>query len=136
MSHSKRILVIFEGLNPRPEAVQYSLALAQRIDAKITFLVLLPNESAGDDPIARGEEVLRKEADSIAAAGVEAEFQIRIGDPRSEFYKFMASRPSFHTAIWGGDEKVLEHGGARMSDHWVSAVGNELYCPLVAPRKR
>ena len=45
MKQYKRILVLLEGLAVRQEVIQYAVALAQRINARITLLMLLPNEA-------------------------------------------------------------------------------------------
>ena len=140
MNQGKRILVLFDGLTVRQEIVQYAIALAQRIDARITLLMLLPNDfQSGDgieDPVSHGQQVLRTQTEEIPENNIEREIHVRIGDPRSEFYKFMASHRTFHTAIWGGDENILDHGSSRSSDHWIITIKNDLYCPVVTPKKR
>lgn len=140
MNKLQRILALFEELTIHPETIQYSVALAQRIDAWITLLMLLSiDREPGrlvDDLAQRGELMLRREVIGIVRFGIEAEFHVRIGDPRSEFYKFMASRPSYDTVIWGGDESALMHSSGRTKGHWIASISKDLCCPLVTPKKR
>ena len=58
------------------------------------------------------------------------------GDPRSELIKFMATNLSFDTAVWGGDPVALRPGSSHLPDHWISTIGKQLACPLVAPTRR
>ena len=140
MNSAKRVLVLFENLQVRREPVQYATALAERIGARVVLLMLLPSDFGngrhGADLQHKGELVLAEEAKTMVQLGIENERVVRIGDPKSEFYKFLASRPSFQTVVWGGDENVLARSSGRTTDHWVSAIHNDLYCPLVIPRKR
>jgi hypothetical protein len=137
MNRTKRILVILESLDLRKETIQYTMALAERIEGEITLLLLLPNHPDSESQIAdRGRGLLRKEVEAISGKGIEAKYELRIGDPRSEFFKFMASHPSFHTAIWGGNENVLTGASGRSADHWVATIQNDLNCPLVISKKK
>jgi len=136
----KTIVVIFESLAIRREVIQYAMALARRMDAGITLLMLLPTEDAPGErpPLADrlGERVLEREAARIAGGGVAARYEVVRGEPRSEFIKFMATRPSFHAAVWGGSPSALPHRSGRSSNHWIATIRNELNCPLVTPAKR
>jgi nucleotide-binding universal stress UspA family protein len=140
MSDLKTIVVLFDDLVVSREAIRYAIALAHRIEAGITLLMLLPNEmSASDgapDVVRRGQELLDQEAERIAEASVGVRREVMMGEPRSEFIKFMATRPTFHTAVWGGDRKALLYGTNRQSDHWISTLRSELPCPLVVPAKK
>jgi nucleotide-binding universal stress UspA family protein len=140
MKQYKRILVLLEDLSVRREVIQYAMALALRINARITLLMLLPNEASagnpGVDPVAQGEGILEQETKRLAGSGVPVQYEVIRGDPRSEFIKFMATNLSFHTAVWGGDPVALRPGSGHQSDHWISTIGNQLDCPLVAPTKR
>jgi hypothetical protein len=151
MNQDKRIVVLFEDGAVRREVIQYSVALSQRIGAQITLLMLLPNEKrvenrearenqgadpATRDPVDLGESILGREAGLITDAGVQVQYEVIRGEPRSEFIKFMATRPSFHTVVWGGDPQALRHAGGHQSEHWITTVGAELSCPLVTPARK
>ena len=140
MKQYKRILVLLEGLAVRQEVIQYAVALAQRINARITLLMLLPNEagagSAGVDPVGQGEIILEQETKRLAGSGVPVQYEVIRGDPRSELIKFMATNLSFDTAVWGGDPVALRPGSSHLPDHWISTIGKQLACPLVAPTRR
>jgi len=136
----KTIVVLFEELAIRGEVIQYAVALARRMDAGITLLMLLPGGEppSGQPALAdqRAERVLDREAARITAAGVPVQYEVVRGEPRSEFIKFMATRPSFHAAVWGGAPGALPRRSRRSSDHWISTIRNELNCPLVTPARR
>jgi hypothetical protein len=150
MKEEKRIVVLFEDLVIRREVIQYAVALSQRIGARMTLLMLLPNEAwtgggadrgggagtAAGDPVARGRSLLEREAGPIGAAGVPVRCEVIRGEPRSEFIKFVATHPSFHTVVWGGDPLALRHGPGRRPDHWITGVGTELSCPVVTPERK
>lgn len=136
----KRIVVLFDSASIRREVIRYAVALAQRMEAEITLLMLLPNDFVGEGgagrQLAMGEEILAEEAQNIAEGGAEVRFEVMVGDPRSELLKFMATHRSFHAAVWGGDPMALRPGSFRRQDHWITAIRGEIECSLVAPARR
>ncbi len=132
----KRILVLFDDLNVRQEAIQYSIALAQRINGLLMPVMFLSENTAdGNDTEllkSEGEESLQEMAETARKNNIHLKMEVRTGDPRSEFYKFMAGQSVFHASVWGGCPDVLR-SGTGVSKHWVARIRDELPCPLVIP---
>jgi hypothetical protein len=160
---AKNILIVFDDLGVRPEIIDYSVALAERIGARITMLMLLSGdvderpgrgrgaaaasggrarapvrsgERTAGGVVGRGEAVLAGAAREISKRGIAASFEVRSGDPRSELLKFMARQPTFHTTIWGGDERALRGEAGHPGDGWAASVRHDLHRPIVMLTKR
>ena len=142
----RKILVLFETVNIRKEVVRYSTGLAKRTDSDLMFLIILnPNtwQSSGSkydtslknsDLEKAGKEAIKPYILEIEQEGVKVTSEVCIGDPPSEFLKFMAKNAPFQTVIWGGMNP--EEGKSRkMEGHWLRRVQNMIDCPLVVPHE-
>ncbi len=134
----QRILVILENEEVHPQAVHYARELAQRMDAEVTFLMLvemahLEHQQLGSVRSAireldrRTGELLASFSADFLQRGVSASVALRVGDPPQELLKFLAERPPFQVIIWGSSED-LPAGGRR--GHWLAQVTPGLECPL------
>ncbi len=137
---SRRILVLLDTIAVRQEVIRYAVALARRMDAEVTLLLLIPLRADPEQDegaaVARGRRVMARQAEKMAAAGVSATWEVIEGEPRSELLKFMALHPSFLALVWGGDPAVIRPGAARRIAHWLPEVRGDLNCPLVVPTPR
>ena len=140
MKRNTIIVVIFEDLNIREVAVHYAAVLAQRINARIIFLLLMEYSSdSKDEPELlkqKYKDIILKRVCEIIGNNIPAQAEVVIGDRRSEFYKFLASHKSFHTAVWGGDENAAMEKTGTSAGHWIAKIKDELSCPLVIPKKK
>ncbi len=140
MHRNEKIIVFFEDLNIRQTAVHYAAALAQRINAEIIFLLLLQYDSRMQDKAdmlkRKYEMVILEKVKIVIRNNIPMQIEIRLGDRRSEFYKFMALHRSFHTAVWGGDESVIINRSGWSNNHWMADIKDELSCPFVIPTKK
>jgi len=140
MQRNKIIVVIFEDLNIREVAVHYAAVLAHRINARIIFLLLMEYNSDSKDEVEllkqKYEDIILKRISEIIGNNISVQAEVMVGNRRSEFYKFLASHRSFHTAIWGGDENAAMEKTGRSAGHWMASIKDELSCPLVIPKKK
>jgi len=141
----RKILVITDGLALKEEAFKYAEGLAKRIDALVVILMLLePGEGdgrlRGDMELAGAQsqaiESLMEYVNELERAGVEAEPWLRIGDPASEFLKFLAGVGRFQAIIWGGNGAVIQEKSRGKQSHWLFKVKDHLDCPLLAPERK
>jgi nucleotide-binding universal stress UspA family protein len=134
---NKHILVLFEGWSVADEAVRYAHALAQRMRGKLSLLLLLSShEQLSDAELleARGEELLREQVEGVDDQSVEIERFVRIGDPWSEFCKFVATAGRFHMVVWASEAGLTN--GRPVASHWASRIHGELGCPVVTAHRR
>jgi len=147
MRRQADIVVFMEDLNLQPVAVRYAAALSRRMRSRLLFLLLIdPCEHGADDapPPAAGIGELENHYRSILEQGirrlidekVSARVKVLLGDRRSEFLKYMAGGPAFHTAVWGGTERALRHRSASGPQPWTACIARELSCPFVIPREK
>ena len=138
----KNILVIFENENVCDHAVKYSCELAHRMDADVTFLMLMemsfPSRLSIDSKRkaikkieTRISKVLSDMSSELLKQGIPVSVAIRVGDAPQELLKFLAERESFQTVIWGSDE-ILPHISQGRRTHWLSKIAAILECPLIA----
>ena len=143
----RKILVLFEAVNIRKEVIRYSTGLAKRTDSDITVLIILhPNfrkdpdpkdEMSGDTDLKRAcREALEAYIIDIEREGVRVTTEVCIGDPSSEFLKFLAKNPPFQTVVWGGVDKDVKGKSSKIEDHWLGRAKNIIHCPLVVPLSR
>ncbi|RJO73122.1 MAG: hypothetical protein C4523_02070 [Myxococcales bacterium] len=140
MDRRSKIIVFFEDLEIRQEAVHYAAALAKRTNAELIFLLLLrydsdPSENP-DSLRQKYRDVLRHHLLQMMKDDPPPMVEVRVGDPRSEFYKFMTAYSSFEAAVWGGNEYAVSSRAGRAAAHWLAQIENELECPVVVPRRR
>jgi hypothetical protein len=148
MLRQTRIAVFIEDLNVQPAAARYAAALAQRMNAGLHVLLLF-------DPVGDRRDNRRLARERLPnAARLKTEYRLAVerrlrpligkrvplvvevllGDRTSEFLKYMASNPVFHTAVWGGAESALRYGETRGHRPWAAGIAKELSCPFVVPR--
>lgn len=136
---SGKVMVLFDSLSVREEAVQYSIELAKRMDYALVILVLLALDSEdvkyANDFEVRAREALEGPLMSAGQAGIPVEAEIRMGDPASELMKFLAGSRSVDTIIiWGGFRDV---GTTRLNKaHWLTRMKDVLECPVVVPSRK
>jgi len=134
---NKQILVLIEGWSVSDEAVRYAHALAQRIEGRLVLLLLLhahpSSHEAATEVSTRGDVFLRDLIDPFDDA-VAIDPHVRIGDPWSEFCKFVATTDPFHMAVWASETGLVN--GRPSVGHWVSRIQGELGCPLVTAQRR
>ena len=150
MHHHLDIVVVMENLDVQPVAVRYAAALARRMSARLLFLMLIdPNDDWSGDHLPgegqpRGAEGLKtayrtlveRRVRSLVDKRVSLRVEVLVGDRRSEFLKYMAASPAFHTAVWGGTERALRQCSARGRRPWTACIAKELSCPFVIPRAK
>jgi len=147
MRRQADIVVFMEDLNLQPVAVRYAAALARRMRSRLLFLLLIDpceHEAGHAQPAARGVGELESHCRSVLEQGirqlvdekVSARVEVLLGDRRSEFLKYMAAGPAFHTAVWGGTERALRHRSASGPQPWTACIARELPCPFVIPREK
>ncbi len=135
----RKILVITDDLTVKEEAFKYAEGLAKRIDALVVILMLLESGDEQGKVGGAGEgegraiETLMQYVNELERAGVEAEPWLRIGDPASEFLKFLAGVGSFQAMIWGGNGAVLQEKPRGKKSHWLFKIKDHLDSPLLAP---
>jgi hypothetical protein len=132
----RKILVISDCLTIQLEIILNTMRLAQRTEARVVVLALLTLEDAeGPSPgfglrIREGrDEYTWKE--TVARYGWEAAVEVRIGDPASEFMKFLAESGRFEALVWAGSEAMM--GSRRDRNHWINKVAGLAPGPWVAP---
>lgn len=133
----ERIIVLFDSESMRRESLQYSIELAKRMNSDLVLLVIISFESernASDriEPLLkRGQQAkasLRENTENIKNAGIYVETAVRIGNPRSEFVKYLAEAGRFEIIVWGGEPNLM-----KKKDHWLSRMKDILESPVVTP---
>lgn len=143
----RKILVLFDTIDIRKEVVRYAIGLAKRTDSALMLLIILhPNFWKKSDPeeamLGQGElekaanEALAPHISGIIREGVKVSAEVRIGDPHSEFLKFLAQNASFQTIVWGGAEPLIKAKSPKTEDHWLGRAKSIIDCPLVVPSLR
>ena len=140
------ILLLFEDENISPEALTYAREFAQRQDARVTLLMIVPMSFEARTGLGPHRNTLRNIelragkllSDCLPAfikSGVEVNSALRIGEPAQELLKFLADRPPFQSVVWGSGKDLPDKspGGQR---HWLSRVTGSLECPLLTVSKR
>lgn len=143
---SPDLLVLFEDEQVFPEALRYAREFAMRIDARVTFLMLVSMTFAGSGLLgakrnalkkveARAGRLLAEFSQPFIQGRIETGSALKIGDPAQELLKFLADRPPFQAIIWGSGEDLpfLGKGG---KGHWLRRVTSSLECPLLTITRR
>jgi len=137
--------VLSDSLSVRDEAMDYSLNLALRTDSFVVVLLLVnlnKGREVGTKPAEieemekNSKKALEAHSDKFRQKGVYLELWLRVGDPISEFLKFLAGIGSFQAIVWGGTEDVISRKGSSVGDHWVYKVKGFVDSPLLIPSKR
>ena len=140
------LLVIFENEQVVPDALHYARAFALRINARVTFLMLVYMSFSGSNLLAvkrldlkktgtRVNRLLSECSAPFLANGLNVNSALRIGDPAQELLKFLADRPPFQAIIWGSSQD-LPFAYRSSERHWLGRVTKSLECPLLTVKKR
>ena len=144
-SLSSEVLIIIENQKVYPEALNFTREFSLRINAGITFLMLVKSLSGShllgerrnaQKRIHAGYNRIRNDfSEYFGQKGLKINSALRIGDPAEELLTFLADRPPFQAIIWGSGETLPFSGtGSRM--HWLQRVTMSLECPLLTVKKR
>lgn len=142
----QRTLVVFENERVCAEALSYSRELALRMDAEVTFLMLVEMAfversflGRKRDALNRLEERTGKSLGALSSEflkqGIPVSAALRVGDPAQEFLKFLAERAPFQAVIWGSDEYLPENFQLKRG-HWLAKVLGALECPMLSVTSR
>ncbi|MCB2191312.1 MAG: universal stress protein [Deltaproteobacteria bacterium] len=134
----KRVLVVMENEQVSTQAIYYARELAQRMDAEVSFLMLVEmaaldrtwlgsSRSAISNLDDRAGRQMAELSEQFLRAGIATSAALRVGDPKQELFKFLAERPPFQVLIWGSHEELP--GGAGRG-HWMNTAAASLECPL------
>jgi nucleotide-binding universal stress UspA family protein len=135
------ILIIFDNQKACPEALEYGREFAVRMDARVTFLLLVSMSFRGRTLLGSKRNALKKMEDRAAGLlsrsseayvqhGIEVSSACKVGDPAQELVKFLANRPPFQAIIWGSGPDLPGKG------HWFARVSGNLECPVLTVSKR
>ena len=141
-----RILVVLENEKINAKAIYFARELAQRMDAEVSFLMLVEMDFLGRtwlgssrNAIAGLEDRVGQQMTEISSdflrGGIATSAALRVGDPKPELFKFLAERPPFQGLIWGSQEELP---GGLSKPHWLTEAASSLECPLwtVSDRRR
>ncbi|RJR26651.1 MAG: universal stress protein [Desulfobacteraceae bacterium] len=137
----QRLLVIFENEKVCPQALDFAMGLALRMDSEVTLLMLMEMAfleksllGAKRATLMEMEKRMAKKlsqwGNEFLKKGITLSTAIRVGSPPEEFLKFLAERPPFQSIVWGSGEDLQESGQAAKI-HWLSRVAGNLECPVV-----
>lgn len=134
----RNILVLFDSLSIRAEAVQYSVELAKRTDCELVILMLLSagiaDEAIESDGISSGiQDEMFRQAEEVEKAGIAARVLVRTGDPQSEVMKFLAGSTATTAIVWGGRPDLVDQKGHQDKSHWLVQAKGMLEFPVVIP---
>ena len=135
------ILIIFENQKVCSEALYYGREFALRMDARVTFLVIVPMSFRGRallgakrmalNRITEGAaKLLSRSSEAFIQQGIEVNSSCKVGDPAQEVLKFLADRPPFQAVIWGSGPDLPGKG------HWLGRVSGNMECPLLTVSRR
>jgi nucleotide-binding universal stress UspA family protein len=137
----REILIVFDDQKKCPEAINYGREFALRMDACVTFLMLVPMSFRGRTLLGSKRSALKK-IEQLAAKllmqfsetfiqeGIEVSSACKVGEPSQEFLKFLADRPPFQAIIWGSSPELPA------KNHWFSQVSRQMECPLLTVSKK
>ena len=139
----EKIVVVFDSFSVRAEAVKHAIELAKRTNASIFFLVILDTNSRDfhSDPESFAREIKKRTQEAIVQhmnaarqSGIDAETEVRVGDPSSEFIKFLANFKKIKSVIWGGSADIANK--AQHRNHWLTKMKDLLKCPIIVPTSK
>lgn len=145
----RKILLLSDSLDVREEVRSYVVELAERLEAALEVLVLLPSDcsattppsghtarKSGTPPCDGGIRDLEELFQKDRTTKVKVTGMIRRGDQASELLKVLAAHPPFEAVIWGGNARFLRERYTPVRSHWLERVRLQLGCPLVVPSLR
>ena len=137
----RNILIIFDNQAVCPEALDYARQFALRMNARVTFLVLIPKRfsvrpllDSERSALSRIEDTAEKQllrfSEAFIRQGIEVTEAFKVGEPVQELLKFLAGRPPFQAVIWGSSAELPGKG------HWIGKVSAAMEGPLLAVNKK
>ena len=135
------ILIIFDNQKACPEALEYGCEFAVRMNARVTFLLLVSMSFRGRTLLGskrnalkkledRAAVVLSRSSEAICSTRYRGQLGLQGGRPGQELVKFLANRPPFQAIIWGSGPDLPGKG------HWFGRISGNLECPLLTVSKR
>ncbi len=135
------ILLIFDGQKICQEALTYAKELSSRMDARVSFLMLIRMSFLGRvfmdakrRALSRIEDnaprLLSDAAEAFVQQGIEVRSAFRIGEPGQELLKFLAVHAPFQAVIWGSTPELPGRG------HWIVRTTASMECPLLCVNKK
>jgi nucleotide-binding universal stress UspA family protein len=135
------ILIVFDGQRICQEALTYARELAIRMDARVSFLMLVRMSFLGrvlmdakrralsriEDRAARQ---LSESAQAFIQQGIDVHTAFRIGEPAQELLKFLAVRAPFQAVIWGSTPALPGKG------HWIGRASASMECPMLCVSRK
>lgn len=142
----RNILLVIENDDVYEESLLYTRELALRIDARVTVLMIVPMSFQGRTTIGpkrsalkqievKAGKVLSQCSERFIKRGIEVGSALKIGDPGTEFMKFLANRPAFQAIVWGSGYDLPDKVKGNQY-HWLSRLVVNLECPLLTVSKR
>jgi len=135
------ILILFDNQEICPEALDYARGFALRMDARVTFLMLVRMTFLGRAFLNAKRADLSRVEDSAARllshaselfiqAGIEVGSACKVGEPAQELLKFLADHPPFQAIVWGSGSELPGKG------HWLGRVTGKMECPLLTVSRK
>jgi hypothetical protein len=135
------ILIIFDDQQICQEAVAYAKELSARMDARVSFLMLIKMSFLGNFFIDakrralgriedRAASLLSQTTETFVQQGIEVRSAFRIGEPSQELLKFLAVHAPFQAVIWGSAPELPGRG------HWIGRASARMECPLLCVSKK
>lgn len=135
------ILIVFDNQEICPEALAYGREFALRMEARVTFLMLVNMASVGRAlpnarrmPVrlieSRATDLLSQSTQGFIAQGIDVSSDFRIGEPAHELLNFLADRQPFMAIIWGSGSDLPGKG------HWIGRASGKIECPLLTVSRK
>ena len=135
------VLIIFDGQKICPEALTYAKELSVRMDARVSFLMLIKMSFLGRffldakrNALSRVEDhaahLLSQSSEPFIQQGIETSSAFRVGEPAQELLKFLADHAPFQAIIWGSTPELPGKG------HWIARASVSMECPLISVSKK
>ena len=135
------ILVIFDGQKICQEALTYTKELSSRMDARVSFLMLVQMSFLGHIFMdakrralsrieGRAASLLSETTEGFVQQGIEVRSAFRIGEPAQELLKFLAVHAPFQAVIWGSTPELPGRG------HWIGRASASMECPLLCVSRK
>jgi nucleotide-binding universal stress UspA family protein len=135
------ILIVFDNQKMCPEALDYAREFALRMDARVTFLMLVRMSFGGRTFLDskrtalnrienRAARLLSQSSEAFIQLGIEVSSAFKVGEPAQELLKFLADRPPFQAVIWGSGSDLPGKG------HWIGRVWGKMECPLLTVSRK
>ncbi len=137
-----KVVLIFDDLSVRDEALHYAVELASRMSSDLVLLMLLPFEKKPPAYVAPGfgahaetpaREAFAPHVEVARKAGVTAVTELRRGEPSSELMKFLAETKAVQAIVWGGEQKAIDTRAKREKRHWLARMRDVVELPVVVP---